>query len=229
MTLAPIDGAFLAKGLAGPTYRVGPNCANPKCSHFADHAHHIFRRSMLAGDFPWVEIEEKVFGNLTGLCADCHNAVTGNVGGHRAAIRLDLEQGIYWWCDVIEDGWVNVVDYQRVAPLTPQPPALDSLSERSLGQGSEPEHCPVCGQEKRRRRPASPPEPRRRRKNWTVSVPDDVEDGADVLDTFVDDVALLLGAGDWHERNKRYWALVHVLAWTMQRREEFARDVKAAV
>jgi hypothetical protein len=59
-------------------------------------------------------------------------------------------------------------------------------------------------------------------------VPDDSEDGADVLDAFVDEVAMLLGAGDWEERNRRYWALVHVLAWTMQRREEFERDVKAA-
>ena len=59
-------------------------------------------------------------------------------------------------------------------------------------------------------------------------MPDDTEDGAELLDAYVDDVALLLGAHDWAERNKRYWALMHVLAWVMQKREEFAADIKEA-
>ena len=216
-------------GVRGTAYKVGPRCSNPSCGKFADHAHHIFRRSMLAGPFDWVEVDGKVFGNLTGLCAACHDDITGRIGGHKAAIRLDVPTGVFWWCGIEESH--SLIDLERVGPLTPQPPSPDSLPEPALGQqgeGSE-DHCPVCGQARRRRTSvAGPVAPRRRRKTWGVSVPDDTEDGAAILDTFVDDVALLLGAGDWEERNRRYWALVHALAWVMQRREEFALDVKAA-
>ncbi len=232
MTLSPLavaDRHHLAVGVAGSPYKVGPYCAKPGCRHFADHAHHIFRRSMLAGAFPWVAIDGVRRGNLTGLCASCHDDITGKVGGHRAAIRLDVASGVFWWCEITEDE--RSLDFHRVGPLDPQPPTPETLSERALGQGSdESEHCPLCGQTKRRHgaRSAGPLEPRRRRKSWTVSVPDDAERGADILDTFVDEVALMLGAGDWAERNRRYWALVHTLAWVMQRREEFARDIKVA-
>jgi len=222
VTLAPVENWYLAKGVEGPKYTVGPRCANPECEHFADHAHHIFRRSMLAGDFHWVEVDGKTFGNLTGLCWRCHDKVTGNVGGHQARIWLELERGLFLWQRYSPHG--NTV-FQNVGPLDPQPPT--SLVSNGESSAQESEHCPFCGQTRRRRGTAGP-KPRRRRKTWNVSVPDDAEDGADILDTFVDDIALILGAGDWHERNRRYWALIHALAWTMQQREQFARDVKAA-
>ena len=226
MTLAPIESWHLAKGVKGPAYKVGPRCANPQCSRWADHAHHIFRRSMLAGDYAWVEVNGKVFGNLTGLCHRCHDDITGNVGGHKARIWLDLEKGVFLYHAVhMDEG------FTQIGPLDRQPPTPSSADrdERVLGPEATEEHCPFCGGSKRRARPStSSVGPRRRRKTWTVSVPDDAEDGAEILDTFVDDIAALLGAGDWHERNRRYWALIHALAWTMQQREQFERDVKAA-
>jgi len=220
VTLAPIEAP--ARGIGGNRYKVGPRCANPGCSNWADHAHHIFRRSLLAGDYPYVEVAGVTYGNLTGLCHRCHDAVTGRVGGHSNAIRL--EDGVFVWCEV-ETLSDHLLRFRPLGPLEPQPPTPDLTVE---SRAPESEHCPFCGQPRRRRESAGPAQPRRRRKNWTVAVPADSEDGAAILDAFVDDIAVLLGAGAWHERNRRYWALVHALAWVMQRREEFARDVKAA-
>lgn len=228
MTLSPLEGLHFVKGVKGTAYKVGPVCANPGCNRFADHAHHIFRRSQLAGDYAWVELENQVYPNLCGLCVACHNDVTGDVGGHKAAIKLGVASGSYFWNIVhVEHG---VVCYEHVGRLDPHPPTPQSLTEeRALGQEDRvSEHCPFCGQTKRRRRDTAGPTTRRRRKTWTVSVPDDAEDGAEILDTFVDEVATLLGAGEWDERNRRYWALVHVLAWAMQQREQFAKDVRQA-
>jgi hypothetical protein len=218
----------LVRGLEAPArYKVAARCSNPDCKHFSDHAHHIFRRSALSGDYAWVSIGGYVIGNLTGLCFQCHEDVTGAIGGHKAGIRWHEETKTFMWC------WVDTadgdLDYIQVAPLNPQPPTPDTLAERTSGQeNEESEHCPFCGHTKRRRESAPKREKARRRKNWSVSVPDDTEDGAEILDSFTDDAALLLGAGDWTERNKRYWTIVHVFAWVMQHREDFAKDVRKA-
>lgn len=225
MTLLPVEAPV--RGIAGKRYTVGPRCANPVCARWADDPHHIFRRSALGGDFTWVEVAGWTVGNITGLCWRCHRDVTGEVGGHKNAIRLDLEQKIFYWCAVEQKPNRELV-FLRVAPLEPQPPTPDALPSAPSAQGAS-ESCPFCGATKRPARPsATPAGERRRRKSWTVSVPDDAENGAEILDTFVDEIAALLGAGDWHERNKRYWALVHALTWTMQQREQFEADVKAA-
>jgi hypothetical protein len=227
VTLRPIDNLLLVRAVKGEPYKVGPHCANPKCKRYADHAHHIFRRSMLGGNYAWVEVDGWTTGNLTGLCAACHDDITGRVGGHKAAIRL--EDKTFIWCSLAAQTGKRFV-FVPVGPLDPQPPTSETLTtERALGRDEESEHCPLCGHTTRRRRETPPSAAtRRRRKSWTVSVPDDAENGAEILDTFVDEVALLLGAGEWSPRNRRYWALVHALAWTMQQREQFARDVKAA-
>src|SRR5262249_5612945 len=99
----------------------------------------------------------------------------------------------------------------------------------SRASGSSPvsESCPYCGHATRRR--PSVPSFGRRRKSWTASVPADAEeDGAAILDAFVDDIALLMGAHDWSERHRRYWALVHALDWVMHNRHEFEKAARTA-
>jgi hypothetical protein len=228
VTLPPIDRMYLVKAVEGPKYKVGPRCAAPTCSRIAEHAHHIFRRSAIGGDHAWVSVDGVVVGNLTGLCVQCHNQVTGRIGGHEAAIRFNVDTEVFHWAWV--ETRANQVEYVLAAALDPQPPTPETLSERAAGQEvHESENCPTCGQARQRRRPTvSVPVGRRRRKSWNVSVPDDEEDGADLLDAYVDDVAQLLGAHDWAERNRRYWALMHALAWLMQKREEFAADAREA-
>jgi hypothetical protein len=229
MTLAPLEERWQVSGVKGAAYKVGPWCANPFCTRMAQHAHHIVRRGFLTKDYDWISIDGWVVGNLTGLCVPCHNDITGAVGGHKAAISIDVAEKKFYWATVeeVERGVPRLSNFGLLEPQPPTPELL--LSERALGQGIESEeHCPFCGSIKRRRREQEGPAQRRRRKTWTVAVPDDSEDGAEILDSFVADIEALLGVGHWEERHRRYWALVHALAWVEQHRGSFEHDWKVA-
>lgn len=206
MTLPAVD-SWDVRGVEGPAYKVGPHCSNPNCGKIAEHAHHIIRRSQLVKDYDWITIEGIVTGNKTGLCVACHNDVTGMIGGHKAAIRwID---GLFVWC------LYSAETYHPVAPIRPQPPTPDSLADGPQAADTGPESCPFCGQEKRRR-PLTPPRVgRRRRKRWTVLVPDEeIENGADVLDSLIDNLAPVVPNGDASATGRYYIivaALVHAL------------------
>jgi hypothetical protein len=221
MTLPAVD-TWNLRGETGPPYKVGPLCSSPGCKRFADHAHHIVRRSALGGDFAWVLIDDKLFANLTGLCAAHHDEITGRVGGHRAAIRLEEEDGesIFYWCSLTERN--GAVVYLPFAPLEPQPPSPESLAQRaSHTHDPDSEHCPFCGQTRRRRTTTSQPTGgRRRRKSWTIKVPADGEDGAEILDTLVDDLAPLIGIDP--TASGRYFVVAVALVYAQQNRKDFA-------
>jgi len=211
MTLPALD-EWIAKGVKGASYTVGPRCANPNCNKIAEHAHHILRRSYLAGVYDWVDIDGWIVGNKTGLCFACHNDVTGDVGGHRAAIRIDREHRVFQWCLVIEHG--GMIDYAFAGLLEPQPPTPESLStERATGH-PESEACPVCGHRERARRADIPVSTRRRaRKSWTVLVPDDEqENGAEVLDTLVENLVPVIPNAS-ATREGRYYVFVPTLVF----------------
>ena len=222
MTL-PATDSWDVKGTGGPKYTVGPHCSNPSCGRIAEHAHHIVRRSQLSGDYAWVELHGLIVGNLTGLCVQCHNDITGMVGGHKAAIRWSNADEKFWWCDLAATG--NTIDYQPVAPLTYQPPTPETLAARAPGPSGS-DGCPFCGQSRRRRPAQSTPGRRRQnRKTWTVRVPDEaVEDGADVLDTLVGELGLLLDTGG--DAGARYFTLVPALTYCMQDGQRFLDAIK---
>src|SRR4029077_11390368 len=89
VTLSPWTGPQV-RGVDGPEYKVGPRCCNPACVRFAEHAHHVFARSdkRLKKPYAWVEIKGQRYQNLVGVCPDCHDDLTGGVGGHKAAIMI---------------------------------------------------------------------------------------------------------------------------------------------
>lgn len=210
MTLPAVD-RWDVRGVEGPAYKVGPRCSNPNCGKIAEHAHHIIRRSQLAKDYDWAAIGGFVIGNKTGLCAACHDDVTGVGGGHKAAIRWI--QGDFWWCLVGFPNEPATPEYHPVAPIQPQPPTPESLASTDDSQASDkgPESCPFCGQEKRRRR-STPRVGRRHRKSWTVLVPDEaIEDGADVLDSLVTNLAPVIPNAD-DSATGRYYVIVAALA-----------------
>ena len=74
------------------------------------------------------------------------------------------------------------------------------------------------------------PLPKRPTKEWTLLVPDDAEIGADVLDEWVEQFAIILGMGeDVSKRLVRYHVLCSVLAWAMINRQTFIEDIAEAV
>ena len=224
MTLPALDRQ-IAFGVKGQTYTVGPRCSNPNCNKIAEHAHHILRRSFLAGAYDWVEIDGWIVGNKTGLCFACHNDVTGDIGGHKTAIRIDTEHRVFQWCLVAEaNGEVN---YIFAGLLDPQPPTPETLSsERATGH-PESEACPLCGHKERARRADIPVSTRRRaRKSWTVLVPDDDEEhGAAVLDALVESLAPLVPNADT-SRTGRYYVLVPVMTYAVMESERFVTTME---
>jgi hypothetical protein len=226
VTLPPIPSTAVV-GVVGKPYKVGGKCAVPDCGRTVDHGHHIFRRSALAGAFFWVRLPDgQVVGNLTGLCWYCLVGVTGKRWGHTHWIQW--RDGEYLWGSVrlgVEiPKWDT--DFIPIGPLDPQPPAPDLLDAPQPTEESEPDRCPECGQQKRRSgSPAgSTPGAPRRRKSWIVKVPDDHEDGADVLDTLVDDLAPLLGIDP--TASGRYHVLVPVLVYAHQDERGFIASIK---
>lgn len=209
MTLLPHENRDV-RGLEGPefpAYKVGPVCCAPGCSRYADHPHHLWRRSALGGAFSWVELwDHTIVGNVVPLCARCHQDVTeGRV-----------------WMRYEEDGKKVVWDDNSVkfpAAIFPQPPrmgaTLTPAEKPFLGPASR-VMCPGCGRalphESDEKKPR---DMSRRRKTWVVSVPDDArEDGALVLDTLLDECRDLFQHGE--DRNVRYFTLVQALALVVQ-------------
>jgi len=221
VTLAPVDH-WNVKGLKGPAYKVGPRCCNPQCPRIAEHAHHMFRRSRLAVDYDWVNIAGYICANKVGVCAQCHDDLTGRVGGHKAAIQFHPEDQSFHWCLVADTA--TGVNLHGVGLLEPQPltPELLATLEPDQGQGSE-DGCPFCGAVKVKRRRSGPgARLGRRRKTWTVSVPDAVEeDGADVLDALVENLAPLIPMPNATATEGRYWVLVPALAFAQMQPEAF--------
>jgi hypothetical protein len=238
VTLPAVD-TFAVRGVEGNPYKVGPYCSNPTCKRGAEHAHHIVRRSRIGGPFDWVEIDGRLYGNLTGLCVPCHDDVTGVEGGHKAGIRLI--DGEWIWClaidrddprtvgdeafattTVFQDSRGNT--YFPIGPLSPQPPTPETLAELASGATEESEHaCPFCGQAKRRRRLVTGPG--RRRRSWIVRVPDDdLENGADVLDVLIEDLAMVLNVEP--NTTGRYFVIVPALYHAIQDKKAFAESLE---
>jgi len=222
VTLPPVEH-WNVRGLKGPEYKVGPKCCNPRCPRIAEHAHHLFRRSMLAGDWPWVDIAGYVCANKVGVCARCHDDLTGRVGGHKAAIQFEEQLKVFSWCLVADSA--TGVNLHGVGLLEPQPLTPEQLAtlEPDQGTGSE-AGCPFCGAVKRRR---SKPRSRlgRRRKTWLVSVPDEVaEDGAEVLDALVENLTPLIPMPNANATEGRYWVLVPALAFAQMQPEQFVQS-----
>jgi len=219
VTLAPTTEVGV-RGEPGKAYELSERCSAPGCFLPSAHGHHLFPRSYLRGQpYEWVRLPDgTVVGNRTGLCVMHHNAVTGEVGGHKAWIQFD--QGIFWWLGRASSGeWV------KIGALDPQPPGVEPGAGDTARVTPAPDQaCPTCGHSRKARTPA----PRRKSKTWTIDVPDDAEVGAELFDEWVDDFAVLLGFEDERSRLRRYHALAHMFVWIGQQREQFAADVREA-
>jgi hypothetical protein len=214
------------RGVKGDPYKVGPRCCNPACRKIAEHGHHLWPRSYLRRQPQnWVTLPDgTVIGNLVAVCADCHDDITGRLGGHKAKISLSIPDNIFWWC-IPDLASPSGLDWQWVQPIDPQPPTQAS----QVASPAEPEvgSCPTCGQARRRRSSKTAGGTRRRRKNWNVPVPADAEEnGADVLDTLVEEVGHLLDRDA--DANGRYYILLPTLYFALQEPKRFLQNVLGA-
>lgn len=214
MTRLPSDN-WDVQAIEGPAYKVGPGCAVPGCDRFADHAHHLWRRSFFGGgrDTAWVQLwNGKKVANKVGLCWRHHEQVTQNV----ARIFYDEAMERFLWSD-------NSVN---VGPLD-DGPRLSAEQATEWGwqldlNGSETPHeqvvasaqaeaevCPTCGHKRRRRaKKAAPPGPARRKTRWQIQVPQDLEeDGHEIVTNLVEECVYKLG----REEGEEYHALVEAL------------------
>jgi len=160
-------------------YPLNELCSMPECYELTDDAHHIFPRSMIAGDSWFVAPYQGEGGNaqvawdlygepiphVTGLCRAHHD----DVEQHRSWIKLD--EGEFYWFDrfappVTATGVAKVEEWELIGALDPQPARGEKARKpvRRL-QGEE----------------------RRKRKRISIALPDDWENGGALWDELVED------------------------------------------
>lgn len=222
MTLAPLIDPSV-RGVDGKPSVVTDRCVAPGCPDFARERHHMWSRSFLQGQpNEWVSVQGQVIPNVVGLCYHHHLQVTGT-RGHLAHIRWNSELSILeWWENEggREDHWVSrgPLKSQGILPATPVPPRARAV-----------EVCESCGKPKAKSRPELPPGEKRKVKTWAITVPDDSEEGAEVLDTNIEYLGERMGFHDMSARLLRYHVLVPVLAWVIQNQQEFIGDWEEAM
>jgi hypothetical protein len=206
VTLAP---TAQVRGVEGKRPARNSRCSVPGCISLSQHGHHIWSRSYLRGQpYEWVRLQDdgSVVCNTTGLCAHHHDWVTGMIGGHKA--RVEYVEGVFVWQDFDAPELSGPLFPQPVRQGSqPKPHLKKEVAHTHLAPG---ETCESCGYTK----PIpGEPGPKRRAKTWAMTVPDDAEDGAEVLDGWVADFAAVLGLDPASPRLLRYHAVVTVLAW----------------
>ena len=217
MTLAPVH-SHLVRGVKGQPGEIPKTCAAPGCISNTQQRHHIWSKSYLRGQpVEWVETPwGEVLQNTTGLCVKHHNMVTGEWGGHQAAI---LVEGTHFvWAERASDG-----TWEIQGALGPQPVSDEGHADHPHSGLAEGETCPMCGHQQPHKRQ---PRPKRPARSWTMMVPADAELGAEVLDQWVDDFAILLGMEEGSSRLKRYHVLAVLLAWASQHKPLLIQDIR---
>jgi len=140
---------------------------------------------------------------------------------------MEPDETFIWLTPDGNGGWVNE------GLIHPQPwseDPVDLTPTRAVTSAShahpnleEGQTCESCGYTRPLKREARA---KRKTKNYGLLVPDDAEIGSDVLDEWVEQLALVLGFGsDVSQRLVRYHTIVAALAWTMQHRTEFIADI----
>lgn len=170
--LKPLENRRV-RAVASERYPLNEVCAHPECSEPTADPHHIFPRSLIAGDSWFVQIdytlhestgaggdvhplsEGEIIPHVAGLCRAHHD----DVEEHRAWIKL--EDGEFVWYARERNADENGQGFDRVGPLNPQPGSRTGKPKRKKFKG----------------------EKRRKRTTISIKVPKDAqEDGAGVWD-----------------------------------------------
>ena len=225
MSLAPLVDP-LVRGVEGKKPEANDWCPIPGCISRAQEGHHLWSKSYLRGQPQnWVQLPSlSICQNVMGLCTRHHRDVTGDPGGHQGWIKLE-HGDVFVYHEPNGSGW------KAVGPLKPQPkivaagggdgnPKPDVSREHlHLKPG---ESCDKCGYTRPTKRD---PLPRRKQASWTVNVPADAEIGAEILDDWVEQFAVLLGFEEAKKGVARYHVIAVVFAWSMQNRGSLIEDI----
>lgn len=244
MTLLP-GPPLGVRGHKGNAYNVHPVCSHPECNRPAQHVHHCWPRSFLRKQpVEWVRFDDgKVVGNRLGFCVEHHDNLTGEIGGHKARLRW-LDEVMYWEdrrdSRIVQNGETFMMEphaeaedfdvWVRLGPTWPQPPVYLQDGEEAHGHQmvTDEEVCPTCGHHKRKPRDEAKPGKLRPTKEWTITVPADAEVGADLLDEWVEDFAIVFGLDHYTSRLKRYHVLSLLRGVTLAQRHEIIAMVAEA-
>lgn len=197
MTLLPVEAKRIER--APKTFPeindFADECSNPYCNNKAADKHHIVRRSY-AGENDWVYIDGQLVPNVCVLCRPCHELVSTNKA------QIVWNHHVYLWSDDHHDG---------ATLLNPQVPGLPEVfsEPKIFSPENDGSVCPTC--DRPFPKPREQTEERRERRTWTVTVPKDKrEDGAEVLDTLLEEIRLELASSGLHygaEMKVRYFVL----------------------
>jgi len=234
MSLSPAIHPAI-RGVEGKAHPVDPRCAAPGCISVSQQRHHMWPKSSLQKQpQEWVSLPSgRVVSNGIGLCMRHHALITGPVGGHQASIKMEPDETFVWLDAEPDPSYGTEVKWINQGLLHPQPYSetpVDLEPKRAVKSASHShpdlapgETCHSCGYQRPLPRP---PGPARKVKSYGIAVPDDAEIGADVLDEWVEQLAVILGFGsDVSQRLVRYHTIVAALAWTMQNRQQFIEDI----
>lgn len=227
MTLAPLVSPEI-RGVEGKPASLGEWCIVPGCIALAQQRHHFWPKSYLRGQpYEWVEVAGKVIPNSGGVCMGHHNAVTGGVGGHMAHIRWSEKLSLLEWWELRSEvawsggewtpgseNWYSRGPLKGQGFVPPEPEAARVRKRENL--------CPTCGKPKAKHN--GKPLPKRKSKSWALTVPDDGEAGADILDTYIENLGALMGLDAQSPRLLRYHVLVPVLEWVSQDSARFVAE-----
>jgi len=218
VTLAPLVEPSI-RGVEGKPPVLTRGCVAPGCISLAQQRHHLWPKSYLRGQpYEWVEVGDRVIANSVGLCLTHHEHVTGGPGGHKAHIRYSKNLLFEWWS---LDPEKNMGPLRGQGLIDPEPEARRVRREEGL--------CPTCGRAlPHEKHTTQDGHPKRKAKTWGILVPDDAEAGAEVLDTYIEDLAVLMGLNVESQRLLRYHVLVPVLEWVNQSKGEFVREWEEA-
>jgi hypothetical protein len=221
LTLAPLIRPDI-KGVEGKPVELSQWCVVPGCLSLTQQRHHLWARSYLRGQpYEWVQIGERVLPNSVGLCVRHHDFVTSPVGGHKAKITFSEATGLFNWWELHTDGELKDMGPLRGQALVdPEPEVRRVRREEGL--------CPTCGHAVREKPKTQNGLPKRPAKTWSLLVPTDGEGGAEVLDVYVEDLAVLMGLDPQSPRLLRYHVLVPVLEWVNQNKSSFIADWEEA-
>ena len=182
----------------------------------------MWPRSYLRGQpYEWVRVNGVTLQNSVGLCVECHDAVTGKIGGHRAKIVYDLDRGLFEWHAKMGEDW-SFIGWLRNQGLVQEPEARPVRRQEGLcGECGRPLRTHDSVEQKQGIKP-------RKVKTWAVIVPDDAEVGSDVMDDWIDTFSMMLGFGEAPTRLRRYHVLAVLLAWSAQNKAQLLADLEEA-